>query len=69
MIDPFVALPLPLLERLHDAVRNGRLAVPPAEPGLMAERLEALRPHLPLLRTFSSAPALGAFLEAVVGLR
>lgn len=69
MIEALVDEPLRLLERLEAAVAGGRMAVPPGEADLLSERLEALVPYLPLLRSFGERSALAAFLAAVVLLR
>lgn len=69
MHEAFLALPLSVLERFHDAVRSGRLRAPLTESGLMAEHLDTIRPHLPLLSAFDGDAGLRTFLGSVVELR
>jgi len=68
-LERLLALPLPVLERLARVVSSGRLEVPPSEASLLSEHLDALVPHLPLLRCFGERAALATMVEAVVRLR
>lgn len=69
MSDTLIALPLPVLERLLEAVEAGRVVPPLTEAALMVERLGVLRPHLPFLSRYPERAALHGLLAAIVGLR